>query len=389
MSFRINRKLNYTISPPSSVSSYWDLSGSDICNNNLGNVIIGTSKVRIGTNVGLNNQGENSIAIGNTTATTNQGENSIAIGNTTASCNQGCNNIAIGRLAGDSIQKQFGVSIGFVAGRTNQGTNCIAVGYFAGNLDQSANSIAIGSGAAQSTQGFQSIAIGQRAGQLSQGVECIAIGSRSGRSNQAKGSISIGNSAGSNNQGSFSIAIGNLAGVSSLPPHAIILDASATSISLATQQGFYVRPIRNIDDATQQCLTYDLTTREIIRNTNAAKTFVIDHPRDDDRYLVHACLEGPEAGVYYRGEGKITNGESTEILLPSYAKEFDNFTIQITPIELINKFGATRVKDGKFKVIGENGEFYWLVHGKRSNINVEPNKNKIEVKGEGPYKYIL
>jgi hypothetical protein len=48
-----------------------------------------------------------------------------------------------------------------------------------------------------------------------------------------------------------------------------------------------------------------------------------------------------------------------------------------------------RVKDGKFKVIGENGEFYWLVHGKRSNINVEPNKNEIEVKGEGPYKYIL
>jgi len=41
------------------------------------------------------------------------------------------------------------------------------------------------------------------------------------------------------------------------------------------------------------------------------KTFIINHPLDDSKYLVHACLEGPEAGIYYRGDGEITNNEST------------------------------------------------------------------------------
>ena len=44
------------------------------------------------------------------------------------------------------------------------------------------------------------------------------------------------------------------------------------------------------------------------------KTFIIDHPIDKNKYLVHGCLEGPEFGVYYRGK--------SEILLKS---NFDNF----------------------------------------------------------------
>jgi len=38
-----------------------------------------------------------------------------------------------------------------------------------------------------------------------------------------------------------------------------------------------------------------------------SKTFVREHPLNKDKYLVHACLEGPEAGVYYRGERLITH----------------------------------------------------------------------------------
>jgi hypothetical protein len=36
---------------------------------------------------------------------------------------------------------------------------------------------------------------------------------------------------------------------------------------------------------------------------NTSKTFIIDHPIKKDKYLVHACVEGPETGVYYRGKG--------------------------------------------------------------------------------------
>ena len=37
---------------------------------------------------------------------------------------------------------------------------------------------------------------------------------------------------------------------------------------------------------------------------------------------------------------------------------------------------------------GKNGKFYWTVFGKRSIIDVEPNKTDVEINGYGPYKYI-
>ena len=65
--------------------------------------------------------------------------------------------------------------------------------------------------------------------------------------------------------------------------------------------------------------------------TSAAdKTFVIQHPLDKDKYLIHACLEGPEAGVYYRGRGEIKR-DSVRIDLPDYAKKLaTDFTVQVT-----------------------------------------------------------
>jgi hypothetical protein len=46
------------------------------------------------------------------------------------------------------------------------------------------------------------------------------------------------------------------------------------------------------------------------------------------------------------------------------------------------------VENNQFTVYGDNCEFFWVVHGKRSNIEVEPLKNSVTVKGDGPYKYI-
>ena len=103
-------------------------------------------------------------------------------------------------------------------------------------------------------------------------------------------------------------------------------------------------------------------------------------------------MEGPEAGVYYRGTNKIVNNESVTIDLPSYVDALaTDFTVQITPIyDGKNKFySAGRVVNGQFTVYGENGEFYWLVQGKReSNIDIEPRKNSVDVKGVGPYRWI-
>ena len=125
-----------------------------------------------------------------------------------------------------------------------------------------------------------------------------------------------------------------------------------------------------------------------------SKTFVIDHPYDKNKYLVHACLEGPESGVYYRGEGNITNNNSTTIELPYYVNKLaSNFTINITPIYDDNAheditLKCSRVLNNTFIVYGKNCSFFWHVFGKRLQLEVEPYKNNINVKGDGPYTWI-
>ena len=142
-------------------------------------------------------------------------------------------------------------------------------------------------------------------------------------------------------------------------------------------------------------LMVDITTGNTIYRstdfTNSAKTFVIDHPTNDNKYLVHACLEGPEAGVYYRGKGEITNNEYVEIKLPNYVEKLaHDFTVQITPIygNKIVTLNSSEIENNAFKVYGENSKFHWTVYGNRHDINVEPDKSAVNVKGDGPYLYI-
>jgi hypothetical protein len=61
------------------------------------------------------------------------------------------------------------------------------------------------------------------------------------------------------------------------------------------------------------------------------KNFVIDHPSESGKKLVHACLEGPENGVYFRG--RITNRKS--IQFPTYWKDLIDWTtvsVSLTPV---------------------------------------------------------
>jgi hypothetical protein len=142
-------------------------------------------------------------------------------------------------------------------------------------------------------------------------------------------------------------------------------------------------------NATYNTVVYDSATNTTYYNTT--KTFVIDHPIDKDKYLVHACLEGPESGVYYRGKGEILDNNSTTIELPYYVNALaSDFTVNITPIfnGKLNILNSSEVIDNKFTVYGENCKFHWIVYGKRLDIEVEPNKSETEIKGQGPYLYI-
>jgi hypothetical protein len=125
----------------------------------------------------------------------------------------------------------------------------------------------------------------------------------------------------------------------------------------------------------------------------SVKSFVIEHPKHEDKYLVHACLEGPEAGVYYRGKSEITNNEFVVVELPDYIEKLArNLTVQLTPVYDGNiykpQYFASDVAGNQFEVHGVNGAFFWTVYGERLSFEVEPNKNDVELKGNGPYKWI-
>jgi hypothetical protein len=121
------------------------------------------------------------------------------------------------------------------------------------------------------------------------------------------------------------------------------------------------------------------------------KTFIINHPLDNAKYLVHTCLEGPEVGVYYRGKSEITNDISVTVNLPDYIPGWAyEFTVTITGIYdgKLKLYNTSEVdENGAFTVYGENGKFNWMAIGKRGDINAEPYKNDITVKGDGPYKW--
>ena len=231
---------------------------------------------------------------------------------------------------------------------------------------------------------------------MSQGTGAIAIGYQAGLTQQRQDAIAIGTNAGQTNQGTNAIAIGNNAVAAGQVANSIAINASGTAIN-ANQSGFFMDPIRGLGigtTSTQGYLCYLPATKEIVYNNGAAKNFIIDHPLDKDKYLIHACLEGPESGVYYRGEGKIRNDKFTIIHLPDYVDKLaTHLTVQITPIysefyTLTSQLYTSRVQNNSFTVYGTNCDFFWLVHGKRSDIDVEPNKQDIIVKGDGPYTWI-
>ncbi len=109
-------------------------------------------------------------------------------------------------------------------------------------------------------------------------------------------------------------------------------------------------------------------------SAHGSKNFEINHPLEADKKLIHACIEGPEAAVFYRGEGKLTNSK-TEIALPYYFEALtreDDRTIQITPKgEEPYMLSYTDIKNGKFTVYGtkDDGNFSWEVKAVRADVD--------------------
>ncbi len=116
---------------------------------------------------------------------------------------------------------------------------------------------------------------------------------------------------------------------------------------------------------------------------HGTKNFMIDHPLDPNhKYLVHSTLEGPEAAVFYRGEGQLTDGQTT-ILLPKYFEALtrtEGRTILLTPkfegeSNQISRLAASNVTNGKFSVRmidkeNPSQKFYWEVKAVRADVEI-------------------
>jgi hypothetical protein len=139
----------------------------------------------------------------------------------------------------------------------------------------------------------------------------------------------------------------------------------------------------------------------LTRKKVQVKNFTIQHPVYPGKYLVHACLEGATADVYYRGRSEIGIArEFVNIKLPDYychIVETGSSTIQLTPIgcpfapiggEIFELENIIRVCTDKIYL--SKIPFYWEIKGKRkgTDFKVEPEKDEVEVKQWGPYTYM-
>ena len=123
------------------------------------------------------------------------------------------------------------------------------------------------------------------------------------------------------------------------------------------------------------------------------KQFRITHPLDETKYLFHGCLEGPEGGVYYRGEGETVDGKA-EVKLPDYFEALvlrDRRTVQLTAIVEDGKpsfaqLASSRVVKGRFTVYSStpSQKFFWQVMAVRLEIEIERKKTDDEMEMDNP-----
>ena len=109
------------------------------------------------------------------------------------------------------------------------------------------------------------------------------------------------------------------------------------------------------------------------------KLFDIPHPNKEGYRLAHACLEGPEHSVYFRG--KVRN--RTTIQLPKYWEglvDYTTITVNLTPIGAHQNVIVKRVDESKIYLQAQGGmpiNCYFHVYGTRQDVG------RLEVEYEG------
>jgi hypothetical protein len=130
-------------------------------------------------------------------------------------------------------------------------------------------------------------------------------------------------------------------------------------------------------------------------NGNTIKSFIIPHPDDADRYLIHGCTESPHNGVEYWGTVQLDEHGHADVELPAYFESLthhDGRAVLLTGIgDHILPPSASYPTGGRFTVHGIPGQTVsWLVKAIRRDVPpvlVEPRRTDVTVRGDGPYRY--
>ena len=203
-----------------------------------------------------------------------------------------------------------------------------------------------------------------------------ALGKGAGRvrhSAYIEGPLQVGNA------GNFSNAEGTVM---------IGADGNAGAVeALKVKGGVVVDPEKgdihdsNLKNVTGQSCSFSGSTI----NVQSWKGFDIKHPNKEGHRLRHICLEGPEAGVYYRGRLK----NEKMIRLPSYWKglvNIDTITVQLQPVGAHQNIIVKRWDDEFIYLQGQGGmpiNCFYHVFGER----IDGEKLIIEYEGDTPDKY--
>jgi hypothetical protein len=113
-----------------------------------------------------------------------------------------------------------------------------------------------------------------------------------------------------------------------------------------------------------------------------SKNFVIPHPLDEGKSLVHGSTESPVHGVEYWGKATVGKSGSVVVKLPRYFEAltfFEDRAVLLTPVGAPASLAASYPTDGKFTVTAKAGtEFFWNVKAGRSDtvFEVEPAAGK-------------
>lgn len=150
-------------------------------------------------------------------------------------------------------------------------------------------------------------------------------------------------------------------------------------------------------DGMFRCFWNGSNIQFVREDTNTVvKTFVINHPADPDRYLVHATTESPHNGVEYWGTARLDGYGQAVVQLPDYFEALtavEGRAVLLTAEDIADPVAATYPRDGRFVIRGPEGRrVHWLVKAIRKDVpplTVEPRRGDVVIRGDGPYRYLV